>query len=80
MDEHLAHISEDEFYSEEDKKDKEKDKDGKPKTKEQVKTEETSVKEPLKDEESVPAEDSDHLADDPSGKLKLIIMIISKLI
>ncbi|XP_005100139.1 lysine-specific histone demethylase 1A [Aplysia californica] len=69
MDEHLAHISEDEFYSEEEKKEKEntKAKDGKePKEKEGKEQKEKDAKQSSKDEEAI-AEESDHSADDPSG-------------
>ncbi|KAK0056688.1 lysine-specific histone demethylase 1A [Biomphalaria pfeifferi] len=75
MDEHLAHISEDEFYSEEEKK--EKNKDVKPKEKEKeskesnTKDKETKEKDTKpsisKGDEEVVAEESDHSADDPSG-------------
>lgn len=79
MDEHLAHISEDEFYSEEDKKEKSKDAKSKDKeTKEavakEVKEKDNKVTKP---EEEVVAEESDHSADDPSGKKRLTINILS---
>ena len=73
MDEHLAHISDDEFYSEEDKKEKE-EKDAKETSKSKEKD---SVKEkeskPGKVEEDHAGEESDHSADDPSGIVALVM-------
>ncbi|GFN75552.1 lysine-specific histone demethylase 1a-like [Plakobranchus ocellatus] len=72
MDEHLAHISEDEFYSEEDKKDKD-DKDSKEASSKTSsnKVEKEAAKEkeskPVKAEDDVAGDESDHSADDPSG-------------
>lgn len=71
MDDRLAHISEDEFYSEEDRKEKEKETT---KSKEKEKeskdkdVKEKEVKPAGKQEEEVVGEESDHSTDDPSGE------------
>ncbi|CAL1527211.1 unnamed protein product [Lymnaea stagnalis] len=70
MDEHLAHISEDEFYSEEEKKEKNKDTKSKEKEPKETGVKEKDVKDTKaapKPEDEVIGEESDHSADDPSG-------------
>ncbi|BFZ09606.1 hypothetical protein BsWGS_12645 [Bradybaena similaris] len=70
MDDRLAHISEDEFYSEEDRKEKEKETT---KSKEKEKeskdkdVKEKEIKPAGKQEEEIIGEESDHSTDDPSG-------------
>ena len=75
MDEHLAHISEDEFYSEEEKKDKDSgdSKEGTTSTpsttlsKDKDSKDQKEVKPRMKEDEANIGEESDHSADDPSG-------------
>ncbi|XP_025088904.1 lysine-specific histone demethylase 1A-like isoform X3 [Pomacea canaliculata] len=63
MDDHLAHLSEDEYYSEEERKEREKEKDNKVPDKESKEAEKPS----LKAEEIEQGEESDHNTDDPTG-------------
>jgi len=76
MDEHLAHISEDEFYSEEEKKEKEtlkpkdkecKEKEVKKEDKDKDQKDNKEMKPPAPKEEEPVIDESDHSADDPSG-------------
>lgn len=77
MDDHLAHLSEDEYYSEEERKEREKEKDNKVQDKESKEVEKTS----LKAEEIEQGEESDHNTDDPTGKKgkKMQINLLIKL-
>ena len=69
MDDHLAHLSEDEYYSEEDRREKEKDKGSAPDTK-------ATVEKPVIKPEDLEPEKADPdkpQPDDPTGETVCIV-------